>query len=110
MLYHHKIGFPVNLTLPRGSIRLTYSQHARNKGVVKLPSFINIDNAQAIEVETDKQGSLVKVLYRVPYDVTDDLLLAVNVDSEDFGFVRTVYLNGRYDNHNTLNRSRYNRP
>lgn len=103
MRYHYQIGFPKTLSLPTGIVRLTYSYHALNKGVDSLPDVLNTTRARLIEVETDFFGKVLKVVYRVPYNAVYDLVLAVLPN----GFVKTVWLNGKYDNHATLNKNLY---
>lgn len=111
-LYHFEIGFPRNLNVRFGTLRLRYSHHARQAalndryGDIDLPEALNTNTAKVIEVEVI--GDRVeKVLYRVSYNDDFDLLVAVMPRDS---FVKTVWLNRRNDGHKTLNAAKYNRP
>jgi hypothetical protein len=104
MLYHCELGFPT-IPMPSGIMALTYSQHARSAAAddqISLPQFLDPLYAKLIEVEIEGR-KVIKCLYRVKYNRTHDLCLAVKPD----GFVKTVWTNRVNDTHKTLNRERY---
>ena len=111
-LYHFQLGFPQGLTLPsKGFLQLQYSAHAvkgsetHRYGMINLPAKVAFGACQLIEAEF-QGGALAKVLVRVPYTETLDLVLAVKPN----GFVKTVWLNESQDTHKTLNSGRYIKP
>jgi hypothetical protein len=108
MLYHRQIGFPSGVKLPRCIVKLTYSSHARSKGIStwRLPHSLDFSKATIIEIETNAQYRIVKLLCRITFSKRCDLVLAVHPD----GFVRTVYINSKNDHHSTLCENRYLRP
>jgi hypothetical protein len=114
-LYHAEVGIPASA---RGQIKpifgLHYSPHAREEAVhdryghvKELPRHFLPRVAKVIEVETDDQGKLVKVLARQQYDARDDIVYAVNVATK---VVKTVWRNSRNDTHRTLDRAKYALP
>ena len=108
--YHYQIGLPRHYRVNYGEVRLKYSTHAITRAMEKafnLPTAIDTSKAKVIEME-DEAGKLVKVLYRVPYNETHDMLLAV-MPNEGF-FVKTAWLNSKKDTHKTLDRSQYCKP
>jgi hypothetical protein len=114
-LYHCEIGFPKGMKFPWGTLPLAYGNHAkqesRKEGVspFSLPDYLRTELAQVIEAETNKDGSLQKVVYRLPFSVRDDLVLVVAFDCRPC-FVKTLWFNSRTDSHPTLNKSRYDQP
>lgn len=113
-LYHYTLGIPAK-KYPSGVFKLTYTKHAIDAtktdkyGPIKnLPKYLNTFLARKIEVETDNNGNLVKILYRMPYDDERDLSIAVIVrDDEDKWKVKTVWTQQKNDNHKTLDKTRY---
>ena len=108
-LYHKEFGIPTAAETVVGKLPLERSQHAlraakddRYGNIINLPRILDTSKAQVIEVEMEGDRT-TKVLYRVPYSDTHDLVLAVMPD----GFVKTVWLNAHDDLHNTLDASRY---
>jgi hypothetical protein len=115
--YHYEIGFPQTALaqVKRGKIRLEYTYHAQQEamsdryGVIHLPVFLDTHRAKIIEIETDKQDKVIKVLYRAHLDTERDLLLAV-IPQGDKGKVKTVWVNKKWDRHRTLDRKKYDYP
>ena len=104
MLYHKDVYLPAQL--PCFVALLTYSKHARDKAYergITLPDVLDTRKAELIELEVHG-GRHVKGLWRMPYNDTHDLCLAVGLQG---CVVRTAYLNERFDSHRTLDRSRY---
>jgi len=108
-LYHFQVYMP-DLPLKFGKQRLNYSNHALNAsrddryGDIQLPTFIDTNTAKVIEVEIIQGRFLSKVVYRVNYSDTHDLIIVVIPER---WFVKTVWLNAKSDKHQTLNKNRY---
>ncbi len=112
MLYHHQVFMPKNLLMPTAPFLLNYSTHAKiaanndRYGLIKLPASIDPKYAKVIEVETDDNDNVIKIVYRTPYNNQKALCIVV-VPAERL--VKTVWLNERLDKHQTLNTSKYSR-
>ena len=110
MLFHADIGFP-KVSLWTGTLTLRYGAHALRAaqtdryGTLTLPSTLDTTTAQVIEIEVI-DGQVVKTLYRVTFDDTLDMCLAVTADQ----FVKTVWFNERNDTHQTLDARQYGKP
>lgn len=107
-LYHPKVWMP-DMNLRTGNLDLLYSEHAltvNQRNFVRplnLPKTINFARCQIVEVEV-VGGVPVKVVARMPYDMSMDICMPIRL--EDM-LVKTVWLNRRGDNHITLDRSKY---
>lgn len=124
-LYHKEVGFPssVNkwLRLSRAyplSIALQYSKYSlhrveveqerrRDLGQVILPVQLSLNKVDVFEVETDENGSIVKLVMRCVWNELYDIIFAVLLRS---GIVKTIYFNRRGDSHVTLDHSKYDLP
>lgn len=120
-LYHILLGIPPRIRTKWGKLRLEYGSHAIKEslsdryGKIALPDELDTDSAQVIEVEDDRLGFTKKVVYRVPHDDKNDLVIVIRpvvdiVLNIRTGFVKTVWLNRRDDNHKTLDEDKYDRP
>lgn len=125
-LYHKDLGFPPKIqklldvaTDPSNDyvMRLKYTRHAASQqyrhvkkinGVVQLPDRVLYKDCEPVEVRT-KDGKIIKVLYRTPYDKNTDLILVVAHDLR-VNLVVTLWLNDKDDHHDTLDKSRYTIP
>lgn len=116
MLYHAKLGIPGDIQLPRGVLLLKYGHHAlrearRDRNVdlsARLPEKIMTGHARVIEVETDEDGEVTKVLYRMSFDGSCDICLVVTPSpGSRRWFVKTVWCNTKEDRHATLRTERY---
>lgn len=111
MLFHRDIGFPKNITMLTGILRLSYSNHAKRAahddryGIMELPETLDVTNGTPVEIEV-QNGVVVKAVYRAQYDHELDMVIVVQPD----GFVRTVWFNMRSDKHATLDHSKYSKP
>lgn len=114
-LYHKDIGFPENVSMPRGFtpvIRLRYGGHAREEamldkyGNIKLPEVVDVRKGEVVEVGVTN-NVVSKMVVRFHYDNTRDIVLVINPSD---GFVRTVWANNKDDKHKTLNRAKYADP
>lgn len=115
MLYHFQLGIPSHIKeqLPEYLIRLRYSEHAKRAAnddrfqiAYYLPATINPSRAKLIEVETDSEGIITKVVYRIALDSNLHLCLAI-AHNGDSWTVKTVWGQNALDNHSTLNKGRY---
>ena len=112
-LYHFEIGFPANLPKLRPVIGLVPSQHAENArwddryGMINLPKIFNPNVAKVIEIETDNDGNVVKILARQQHDAKHDVVYAFLLSSK---LIKTAWLQDRGDAHRTLRREAYNTP
>lgn len=109
-LYHKELGFPQNITLPKGPIRLVWSNHAKQEaasdkyGKIAISEQIVIDPYRIFEIEVNEMGELVKFLYRTRHDAKNDIVYAIFAREN---VVKTVWLNRRSDKHSTLQREKY---
>lgn len=88
-------------------LRLRYSRHAvermEDKNIHMVPHVLDSQDCEIFEIE---DTDLRKYALRTSYNKFEDLCMAV----DETGFVRTVWLNLKTDNHRTLNKQLYNRP
>lgn len=107
-LFHKDVYMP-KFPLPNGIFELTYSNHAKRErdkdryGQIQLPSHLNTSEATVIEVELTQIG-VSKIVYRMLHDKDNDIILVIIPQKM---FVKTVWLNSKYDKHDTLNRKQY---
>lgn len=110
-LYHHTLGFPKHIKLPSFGFCLHYGYHAREEalqdrfGEITLPTFATLYKSQIVEIGVDG-NTLTKIVSRQPHDDNHDIVIVFNPND---GFVRTVWLNHKNDNHKTLDKSKYRR-
>lgn len=116
MLYHKNLGLPKELLYKLNHIKevsLTYSRHAIIASQsdryatrrIKLRDKLSFKADDVIELETDANGSLLKLVVRVSYNADLDIIYVLSRG----GFVKTVWLNKKTDLHETLNESKYER-
>lgn len=115
--YHKDIGFPPDLTLPRGFnpvLDLKYGSHAREEamaekyGILQLPRRIDIRKTEIFEVATRRGSNIIqKICVRMAHDDKKDIVIVIMVPQ---GFVKTVWANLKTDTHRTLNRANYTDP
>ena len=120
MLFHYELGFPQGCRLRFGVLSLQWSQHALREcqadryGIIDPPPKLDTDTAQVIEaeIERDARGKLWtnKVVYRIPYKDTRDMVLVVIPQLHRQSRVKTVWINQRTDLHYTLDETKYSRP
>lgn len=111
-LYHADIWLPEVLTKQiKPLFSLSYSVHARQAArndrygeIVNLPRHYIPRISKTIELESDDNYNLIKVVARQYYNEWFDLILVVNVEAK---LVKTVWLNSRLDLHKTLDRTKY---
>jgi hypothetical protein len=116
-LYHKELGFPVGVLEPwlNKTVQLKYSRHAQQAilsdryGVPRVPLELLIRAAQVIEIEVQDE-SVVKIVTRIPYDNTRDLVLVIMPFKAAPALVKTVWFNMTDDQHHTLRAEVYQRP
>ena len=112
MLYHTDQFVPPAI---RAQVRTTgkvapiYSQHAidqSHKYQVVLPNVIDFTKCEPFEIETKKDGTIIKVGYRTRYQHApkSDLILIIHPSNN---YVRTVWVNQIDDQHASLDVSIY---
>lgn len=115
VLYHMDKGFPDNIDMPRGFspvMNLTYSNHAKEEaqkdiyGKINLPHRVDVRKAQTVEIGV-RGNTVSKLVLRFSYDETRDIVMVILPDR---GYVKTVWMNEKSDQHKTTNLSRYADP
>lgn len=110
-LYHYTLGFPPKFNPNVGTVRLAYSRHALEAakndryGDIKLRGTLDTTAAKCIELGLER-GHVKKLVYRISYSSSLDLILACYIEGSHFK-VATVWLNLKSDQHCTLDASRY---
>lgn len=113
-LYHTSLYVPKTLRLPNGQWTLNYSGHAQHAartdryGQLTLPSFLDTNKCQLIEIEVGDNGLIQKLVYRTTHDDKLDISFAV-IPLRKGWYVKSVWGNLKSDKHTTLNTSRYDR-
>lgn len=111
MIYNSSLpNFPQAVrNIPSKTFNPKYSSHAVEAsgndryGKINLPSTVTFSGKDIFEIEIEN-GRAIKFGIRVNYNEQYDLVLIVK---EDSGIVKTVWLNDKSDNHQTLNKKRY---
>lgn len=113
MLYHFELGFPSSLVIKdQYTFNLKYSLHALEAaksdryGKMKLPERVVIPRNYIVEVATDNNIDVNKIVFRIPYEYREDLDLCLVVIPET-QFVKTVWFNKATDTHKTLDIEKY---
>jgi hypothetical protein len=111
-LYHKDIFIPT-LVFPGASYRLAYSRHSRLEAVrdklgvvTRPPAFIEFNSDDVIEVETT-DDVVTKLVVRLPYDSTRDIILVLRNFHDGAAIVVTLWTNSIDDSHSTLDKSKY---
>jgi hypothetical protein len=113
MLYHKDIGFPTSLDIPEGMVSLWYSAHAKDrivgkyKGQLILPTFIKITKNNTVEVSSEDNITVNKVMVRTTYNEKKDICVVLIPQT---GKVVTLWMNYKNDKHDTLDKSKYDKP
>ena len=110
LLYHKDIFMPAEMSRPIHEGPLHYGRHALQEamsdryGRVPLPTTFCPQTSVLIESEYDRERKeVVKQVWRIPVNGKRDAVLVIAAG----GFVKTVWINMRNDNHKTLDKSRY---
>jgi len=116
--FHRGIYFPPFLKLPKGQVRLEYSDHALEEAEFDrvgslldyLPSTFDFDAHEPIEVTTDKTLSYDRGLFRMRATPSHDLCLVVCKPDGARSRVASVWANSVHDTHRSLRTDRYVQP
>lgn len=106
---YHKAIFLPKIKYPNREIELTPSRHALEQagkdryGLIRIPARINFNNVDIIEVEI-QAGKVFKVVIRMPYNNTCDLVMPILING---AIIKTVWLNRKNDKHETLDHTKY---
>lgn len=112
LMFHKDVFIPDFAKQPLHTGPLTYSRHAQNVSgdggsqlrAIDLPTHLDLTQAKLVEVELNPvTGEVEKQVWRTPLDEQNDLCFPMLPN----GFVKTVWLNARTDQHDTLRKSRY---
>lgn len=79
--FHKKIGFPKEISLPSGRLKLKPTNHAQERAIernVEIPNEIYVHQKDIIEVET-KYKKLHKYVVQIPYN--DEHVLGIVIDT-----------------------------
>lgn len=110
MLFHKEVGFPdIDLPDKKYSLKLTHHvvQKSEERGI-DLPQEVNFKNWKIFEIETTENGKVTKVCGRKSYNSRKDISIVVATNSELT--LVTAWLNRKEDDHETLNRDKYDDP
>lgn len=113
-LYHVQVYMPASLQFPKGEFALKYTEHAMREanrdryGKIAVPAKLNTYQYRIIEVETDVQQNITKIVYKGRYDRDRDLVI-VAIPNGQTMTVKTVWINEKFDNHRTLDRNKYDK-
>jgi hypothetical protein len=116
--YHKDVGFPDTLIFPDALVCLTYTKHAlyrrqREEQKMKLkvlPSVVRVKKDNIIEVHTEDDVNCKKVVVRISYDYSRDIVLVLELVPDDCAKVITFWLNLKKDLHENFNKEKYDIP
>lgn len=112
LMFHKDVFIPDFARQVIHGTRLTYGRHALNVSAgagpgfeaIALPRVLDVTIAVLVEVEVNpRTGAIEKQVWRMPLNADTDICFPMLPD----GFVKTVWLNARTDQHSTLRRDRY---
>jgi hypothetical protein len=115
-LYHKDIFIPASvLNFDFGGLfRLVYTRHAMKEclqdklgQIGRPPCLIDISKATIIEAEVTDEIEVTKLVIRLSYDNTRDIILVLRNFFDGAATVITLWTNSIKDTHNTLDRSKY---
>ena len=108
-LYHRDVYMPP-LNLKDQTVPVRYTIHAMNEACndpyadeIVMPAEINLAKVDIFEIGVER-GEVAKVAFRMDYDVEFDLCMVVTIPELR---VKTLWLNCKDDDHNTLDPTRY---
>ena len=116
MLYHVDVAMPkrVKSKAPKGIQRPTYSGHARKAaqsdryGLLQLPDLLDMGQSVLVEAEEfSKAAPLTKIVFRVQYNETLDMVVVAIPQPHSQLFIKTVWFNETNDTHKTLDTNRF---
>ncbi len=117
LLYHKDIGFPESLVINETIFNLGYTNHAlkrkhRESGnVLVLPQVVKMTTNNVIEIGTEDNKNISKVVLRIAFDKRQDMVLVLKpYFDKKKATVITFWLNSKQDKHSTLDKTKYNTP
>ena len=113
-LYHKKVYMPkkyrnlktTSLEIGELTRHAIKSANSDRYGQIIIPMVFNFSGRDIVEIETYENPNKLKIVIRLPYSQTCDLILVVLFET-DGNRVKTCWLNRKDDRHATLDRSKY---
>jgi len=116
-IYHKTIGFPETIVVPDNIFNLGYTTHAKERakqrvnGLMLVPTFVRMTDANLIEVHTDDNKVIKKAVVKLHYDKKRDIILVMEIQYERRkAVVITLYYNKKNHSFDTLDKTKYNVP
>lgn len=115
-IYHCSIGWPNSIIIPDRTFKLKYSKHSKERAsergkVRDLPTHIKLTKSNIIEIHTDNNKYIRKVVVKEAYNKKKNMILVLKLKYKSKrAIVMTVYYNDRNDSYKRLNKRKYNKP
>jgi hypothetical protein len=117
-IYHRDIGFPESLIVPYDTVlELRFTNHAKERmvrdeyKVIVLPTLVKLTQTNIIELYTENNTDIKKILMRVAYDYSRDIVLVIEpLFNKGAAKVVTFWLNHKKDHHKALDMTKYAKP
>lgn len=117
-IYHRNIGFPPGLLMQHDIVlNLGYTTHAKSRmyreefKILVLPTVVKVTPNNIVEIYTDDGKTIKKLLMRIPYDYSRDLVLVIEpIFKKEKAKVITFWVNHKKDQHPGLDMSKYTVP
>jgi len=115
-IYHTAIGWPDTIIIPERTFKLKYSKHSEVRAIERgkvrdLPTEIKLTKNNIIEIHTDNNKYIRKVVIKEKYNKKKNLILVLKLKYKTKrAIVMTVYYNDRNDSYQKLNKRKYNKP
>lgn len=118
IIYHREIGFPASLLVPYDTtLVLGLTNHAKDRltrddyKILVMPTVVKLTKSNIVEMYTEDNRNVLKILMRVPYDYTRDIVLVIQPDfQKGKAKVITFWLNHKKDQHPGLDMTKYTKP
>jgi hypothetical protein len=118
LIYHREFGFPESLLVPYDTImNLGFTNHAKermtrdNYKIIVMPTVVKLTKENIVEMYTEDKKNVLKILMRVPYDYSRDIVLVIQPDfQKGKAKVITFWLNHKKDQHPGLDMTKYAKP
>jgi len=113
MKYHKKTGLPNSIFIPDWWIHLIYSLHAveklREYKVTNEPVKIKLTKENIVELTTINNTAIESAVVRLLYNDEKDIIISLLLFRRT-AVIKTVWLNNKVDDHETLDKSKYDIP
>lgn len=117
-IYHRDIGFPASLLIPQDIVlNMGLTNHAKERltrddyKILVMPTVIKLTCNNIVEMYTEDDINVLKLLIRVPYDYTRDIVLVIQPNFKTSrAKVITFWLNHKKDQHPSLDMTKYAKP